>query len=791
MEQRNADKVRLFRTLKVVFYCLGLPLFVLATLITAVSLFAGEAPFMGTAESDMFASIKMLFSGTALFGVWIAFGVWLVIAVVHIVVHKTVGNRRARTVIVAAVTLVTMLAPVAVMDLVIPSKLNSIASSAPEGVTVASYKDQLSWYNTKTSKYTSANGRRESYTDALIDSVDNALRTYNIAMSSDVKLGNAANGANTPVEYKDLWPQYTGEKTGLVKEEPDADGKLVIDGVVYEGYYYAQFGNKIPAAPGSSEIVNVTRYVWYKTSKMAVVKDGVYGYSGYNSNGMLSDGAVYSLEVALNIMEQYYYAEKQIAALGGTDELHDTIIADAQAAREEYYKSAPELQFIWEQSVAETEGFTLTQGELQNVLDALGSSLGAMSLIPKVISIVDGLINDGNATDGVLNIAISGGAVNLRIYLNENDMLTVVLAGSTFGEKEFELGLDSRLISGLADVLDWAVTMIKDGDGQPMYTNAAALLSDILTGGGEGTVGTISTVLNLVLGLVGFDLGDLLVYDPSAADPTEEMIYGLIDSLLGGLYWYNSPEILPVYDFYAEAASEKNKEIAGYYAQMDRAFYEGGLHGYMIGSALFGGSSLIAGDTVGNGTYAASVGLTSYEQVMQLKTDLSYQPLYYPLFSVRDMLLGFMPFVLLFVILSGIAAEREALYATGKESVKTGHGKKNGNSLGGAVSKEKPDEVSPDANVVADTESNGARENCVSAEETEEISAASETEAEELVSESADVRAEQSDDAESGGTQERESASDITEDAESAETADEAEEAAALRTEENNVKEEL
>lgn len=685
MEQRNADKVKLFRTLKVVFYCLGLPLFVLATLITAVALFAGEAPFMGTAESDLFAGMKMLFSGTALFGVWIAFGVWLLIAAVHLIVRKTVGNRRVRTVIVAAVTLVVMLAPVVVMDIVMPTKLDAIAASAPEGVTVASYKDQLSWYNTKTSKFTSANGRRESYTDKLIESVDGFLRTYNIAVSSDVKLGNAANGANTPVEYKDLWPVYKGDKTGLVKEEPDADGKLVIDGQVYEGYYYAKFGNKIPAAPGSSDIVNVTRYVWYKTSKMAVAKDGIYGYSAYNSNGMLSDGSVFSLDVALNIMEQYYYAQNMIAALGGTDELHETIVADAQKAREEYYNSSPELQFIWEQSVAETEGFTLTQGELQNVLDALGSSIGSMSLVPKIISIVDNFIGDGNSTDGVLNIAISGGAVNLRIYVNENSMLTIVLSGSTFGEKEFELGLDSRLIGGLADVLDWAVTMIKNDAGKPMYTDAAALLNDILSGGGEGTIGTISTVLNLVLGLVGFDLGDLLVYDASAEDPTEAMIYGLVDTLLGGLYWYSSPEILPVYDFYADAASERNKEIAGYYAQMDRAFYEGGMHGYMIGSALFGGSSLIAGDAVGNGTYAASVGLTSYEQVMQLKTDLSYQPLYYPLFSVRDMLVNFMPFVLLFIILSGVAAEREALYAAGKESAKPKRGKKNKNAVSDGI----------------------------------------------------------------------------------------------------------
>ena len=81
-----------------------------------------------------------------------------------------------------------------------------------------------------------------------------------------------------------------------------------------------------------------------------------------------------------------------------------------------------------------------------------------------------------------------------------------------------------------------------------------------------------------------------------------------------------------------------------YYADYDRAVYEGGMHGYMIGSVLVPGSSVIAGDTLGNGSYSATVP-TSYAEVMQLKTELTYKRWLYPLLGVRECLVCFLPFV--------------------------------------------------------------------------------------------------------------------------------------------------
>ena len=162
MDQRSKNKVKLFRTLKVVFYALGLPLFAFAVVITAATEYVGEFAYNGSAATELFASMKVLFNGTALYGVWVAAGVWLLIAVIHIILTKTVKNRRARTLLVGIVTLVVMLAPVVVMDLVLPVTLDKIAADAPEGVTIASYEDEKGHFYTRTSASWTADGKYES-----------------------------------------------------------------------------------------------------------------------------------------------------------------------------------------------------------------------------------------------------------------------------------------------------------------------------------------------------------------------------------------------------------------------------------------------------------------------------------------------------------------------------------------------------------------------------------------------------------------------------------------------------
>ena len=188
-----------------------------------------------------------------------------------------------------------------------------------------------------------------------------------------------------------------------------------------------------------------------------------------------------------------------------------------------------------------------------------------------------------------------------------------------------------------------------------------------------------------LIGIVG-DITNLIAIDVDAdgnvTTTTEDMLYGTIGNLLGGLYWYNDSQIKPVWDFYGEAmvalgydkdSKDKEDALAFEYAEQlksyDMSVSEGGMHGYLIGSVLIPGSSLIAGDTLGDGSYSATVP-ASYEEVVQFKTELSYKKWLYPMLGVRECLVCFLPFVVLFILLSGVAAEKEMLYATGQETAK-------------------------------------------------------------------------------------------------------------------------
>ena len=722
MDQRSKNKVKLFRTLKVVFYCLGLPLFIFAVIITAATEYVGEFAYAGLADTELFASMKVLFNGTALYGVWVAAGVWLLIAIVHIILVKTVKNRRARTMLVGIVTLVAMLAPVVVMDLVLPVTLDKIAEAAPEGVTIASYEDEKGHFYTRTSASWTADGKYESNNYYYITGVEDFLRTYNIGMGGGTKSGVANNTSNVPVRFGDLYIEGEGApyadsafadkvvKSGTtvtVNGESvtvsDSTEQLIVDGTVFADYYYG-------TANG----------LWYRTSATAQMGDGVYGYASYNSNGMLSDGYVYGIDVALEILEDYYYSQKRMtelsneATLGGYTIPSDAEIKAAAAqAREEYYSengaASGYEKWLWNKQTAISEDFSLTQAELETVLDALGGAIGdalgneLVALLGSLSGIL-GLVNLGEGvviekTDNGMVVNITSGETTTRIAIEVAEsasmggerVLTIALSGTTFGDGVYELGLDSRLISGLSDLLDSLVAnanILRNETTKATYQTVAEIVYDVLNGGGTGTIGTVGTIFGLVGGLISIigDITGLITIEADAdgnvTTSTEDMLYGIITNLLQGLYWYSSSEIRPVYDFYVEglaslgvnvtsddAAAQAAAEYAEQLSLYDRAVYEGGMHGYMIGSVIIPGSSLIAGDTLGNGSYSSTVP-ASYEEVMQFKIELSYKKWLYPLLGVRECLVCFVPFVVLFILLSGMAAEKEMLYATGQESAK-------------------------------------------------------------------------------------------------------------------------
>lgn len=678
MEQR-VKKARLFRMLKVIYYCLGLPIFFLAVFTLVMQVY-GHNPFMGDYGEGLFTSIKSMLSAPAMYAIWIALAVWVIIGLVQIICRFAVKNRRTRAMIVVAVMLVVMLVPMFAIDAIYTAKLETLAAEAPEGVVVKDYTNQLSYYRTHTSA-AGNNGlsMKTSYTSTLIDTVEQYLRVYNLPMYGAFKGGNAANFTNEALYYDDFGYDYNADGTldeydhilirnkangtpddfkriwakSLILEDMNGENSVEVFGNFYSIHYTQAI------SPDESE--NVECYVWYDGNKVVYeASEGVYGKAYYNKNGMLADGYIYSLEVALEILEDYYEAQEEMKALfkatGKTNEadFRAEIEAGAAARREERYTGANATEediFLWERENAMAEGYSLTVTELNRVLNELGGALGSAKLLQSLLPTVESLLGGLSFSVGQILGMVLGDMPETIAFLSAQltDLVNIKLAIKWSGNLQIVL---QNLPDGAADV-------VIDLDENFSVATVKTLLS---------TLGISNGMLAEIITMIGLEAKA----DDNSVAGLENMLAGLLENL----YWYTSPVLAPEYDFYVDEsldpANDTEWAIMEYqaaYAKYKRAEYEGGLHGYLCGSRLIGSS-------LGSGNYGAEFGLQNLTAVKQLQTDLSYQPTLYSLLIVRDMLMTFAGFALFFTMMSYIAADREILWATGQIDPNKKKGKK-------------------------------------------------------------------------------------------------------------------
>ena len=513
------------------FYCLGLPLFVLAVIFTATWLFVGEGPFMGSGGSTTVIWLQNQLAGSAMYGVWVALGVWLLVAIVHLIVRKTVKNRRARTMIVAIVALVAMLTPVVVMDIVMPIELEKLEESSPEGVTIASYKTELSELVRKTG------GPGGGVVQSFLSQVNSVTSAYHIGYGDSSRTGFADNTSNDPVSYDEL---YNVDESGMVKDKlseerilelkkqygdgsgtdhefvripPNADGKLEIDGVVYENYTSATYSLNVPAGPSGTETTPVTQFRWFKTSRNSEYKEGIYGLARYNSNGMISQGYVFGIDSALELLRQYYYSQMKISELGGGDALYSAILAKAQELQEADY-SVPDTEKyeIWHNfvKVGEEGGqeadYSLTVGDLKQLLDSVGTHVGANPAIAAILNLITDQFNvqlSFPVGDGTLTIAnVKASDITAGTYGDGvKEGLLIQYAPAT-GDP-INVQLNGALLDGLGKLLDVLLGGVVETGG----LSVGAWLYDMLNN---------YKILDLIgikdiLGLFGLDLSSLFV----------------------------------------------------------------------------------------------------------------------------------------------------------------------------------------------------------------------------------------------------------------------------------------
>ena len=680
MEQR-VKKARLFRMLKVIYYCLGLPIFFLAVFTLVMQVY-GHNPFMGNYGEGLFTSIKTMLSAPAMYAIWIALAVWVIIGLVQIICRFAVKNRRTRAMIVVAVMLVVMLVPMFAIDAIYTAKLETLAAEAPEGVVVKDYTNQLSYYRTHTSG--AGNGgasMKTSYSSTLINNVEQYLRVYNIPMYGGFKGGNAANFTNEALYYDDFGYDYNADGTVdeydhiLIRIPTDENAKpgdfnkiwaesLILEDMygenpveVFGNFYSVHYTQAV--SPDAEE--NVECYLWYDGDKVVYEKsEGVYGEAYYNKNGMLADGYIYSLEVALNILEDYYEAQEEMKELfaltGKTNEadFRAEIEAGAAARREDYYTGADATEediFLWERENAMAASYSLTVDELNRVLNELGGALGSAKLLQSLLPTVESLLGGLSFSVGQILGMVLGSMPETIAYLSAElaDLVNIKLA----------ITWSSNLQIVLKDLPDGAPDVTIDLDENFSVATVKKLIS---------TLGISNGMLAEIITMIGLEAKA----DDNSVAGLETMLAGLLENL----YWYTSPVLAPEYDFYVDEsldpADDTDWAIMEYqaaYAKYKRAEYEGGLHGYLCGSRLIGGS-------LGSGNYGAAFGLQNLTAVRQLQTDLSYQPTLYSLLIVRDMLMTFAGLALFFTMMSYIAADREILWATGQIDPNKKKGKK-------------------------------------------------------------------------------------------------------------------
>lgn len=832
-ERQLRNKVKQYRATKVVFYLLGLPLFVLVVFLSSIR-FIGNDPFTGNSEwatqLGFFKDINILFTSPALYGVWIAFGMWLLIAIVHIILSKTVKSRRARTLSVVAFTLVVMLGGMFVIDGVLGAKVAAIAENAPSGVVVQDYKSQLSYYRTVSSGKHSAN-----MTELLIDQVETLEKVYHVEMEGVNKTGVAGAISNKPVTYYDIISDdgergvdisfrlnaaknkyeldYSGsgnefagdgeitekvEGKQLVELAPNSKNELVINGEVYSHYF--------PKL--RTDLRGRNCYVWYckdmesvgwTLEKESVKTDGIYGEGIYANNGLLSDGWIFSFDNVLRILDDYYSAKEEIDA-NDYSTYYKEIYADAVERREEYYNgddTDPWLKELYNSEAIRLANFSLTRGELDALIARVGSLLGDNKLFDYLLINPDNFIGDlgelGNQISSLtgplsklfeqLNagLPLSSFGVNsatittisnvFNDYLFENGRQPInaseiyvcasYKANDCFGREQDHLYIalvgDSGKLYDANDnpvatkgsdgnwyldsdgsrfdvtpVADSKPLKMKDSQGNEYhfaidtsenfkdrifvdidfdndfnedtgvydfdFNTLSAFLNGALNNvyGKFVTGGSLESTINTVVGIVkGIGLlkqfetenGNMLGLSISGIDiPLAILdsegnisefkidINGILETVLSGLYSYNSAVFKPVWEFYVnpdfdevdDAIKLNNPEYLAQVAFMkyERAQYEATVHGKMIGSIL-------VGDTLGEGNYPSSFGLATSVAVKQLMSDLSYQPVYFPLYALREMLMLFTGIVVLFYFISFVAAQYEEDFASGKRALRT------------------------------------------------------------------------------------------------------------------------
>jgi len=326
--------------------------------------------------------------------------------------------------------------------------------------------------------------------------------------------------------------------------------------------------------------------------------DGAFGKAQYTDNGLLAEGYVFSLDVALRILETYYLSRTTLdnylaaynAALG-------TSYEDAEAALDAIREAATiaKLRYCAEEpqmANGTDNGGTLGDNMRQNAQNALSDA--------QIHALLEAIVEDmGNST--LL------ASVAPLLALSDGVPLPHLLA-YLLGEETA-----AQLVERF-DLSDVRLTVRED----PL---SIRLAGGIYRGGVDIPLRAPLDETQLFLAAEG-------------GYPLSQRL----SALLGTLYRYTPADEAPLFSFYAATVSDELASVASVFcflkaaADYDFALYEGNLHGKAVSAQLIG-------DTVGDGTHTQDEGLTALEEVRALRWRLAYLTPILSLLLARNALL--------------------------------------------------------------------------------------------------------------------------------------------------------
>lgn len=329
-------------------------------------------------------------------------------------------------------------------------------------------------------------------------------------------------------------------------------------------------------------------------------------------NGMYADGYIFSMNEAIDILITYNQTRLDYEKLGkdADNELSIAMTAAKNSSAYQAYQATDVYKAAYNTTNGTAYDHMLTMDQVDEILGVLGSGLGSAlsdmdiiigAVVPASLSPLLDLIDENLSIDVLVNA------------INTLQLSTVIpLLG-------FEEELMDVVYEALIPIMEYATlttTTLQFDTVQNFKTSINAItVQGLLTQLDFGK-------LNSVVSNFGLDLTDYQsIFDNGL---TSEFIENIVNelSLTSNLFFYQSPTVLPVFDFITD---EKLKAYA--YAK-----YYATVHGATVGTVLVGDN--IGAISFSSSGYPSSFGY-SLTELYQLRMDNSYIPRAYPLFAVR------------------------------------------------------------------------------------------------------------------------------------------------------------